>query len=280
MTFKIISDSSCDLEKDYLQGKDIGFDIVPFVVNVLGHEFIDDSEGSKNVVKMLALLSTTQEKTSTACPSPQTYYEAMTADVNFVVTISSQLSGSYNSACVAQKMAEEEGKKVYVIDSKATCGVQTLIVDKLVQLIESGLSFEDICLQIQKYTDERNLVFVLKNFDNLIRNGRVLKIVAKLAVIINLNPVCIKSPDGNIEIKEKIIGNKKTLRRMVEIIGETTPDLDGKEIIISHCLADIDAETIREKILATYPQIKGVRVVPTKLLASYYALDEGVIVSY
>ena len=153
-------------------------------------------------------------------------------------------------------------------------------MDKLVQLIESGLSFEDICLQIQKYTDERNLVFVLKNFDNLIRNGRVLKIVAKLAVIINLNPVCIKSPDGNIEIKEKIIGNKKTLRRMVEIIGETTPDLDGKEIIISHCLADIDAETIREKILATYPQIKGVRVVPTKLLASYYALDEGVIVSY
>lgn len=278
MTFKIISDSSCDLDKDYLQGKDIEFDIVPFVVNILGQEFVDD--GTHNVAQMLSVLSTTQEKSTSACPPPQVFYDSMTADINFVVTISSQLSGSYNSACVAQKMAEEDGKKVYVIDSRATCGVQILIIDKLVELIESGLSFDEICTQIQKYTDERNLVFVLKNFDNLIRNGRVLKIVAKLAVIINLNPVCIKSPEGTIEIKEKVIGNKKTVRRMVEIIGENGGDLEGREIIISHCLADVEAETVKQKILATYPQLKGVRVIPTKVLASFYALEQGMIISY
>lgn len=279
MKYAIISDSACDLKCDYLKSKDIYFESIPFFVNILDKEFEDTDDVSPE--PMLSAFAATKELCVSACPSPQKFYEAtLHSDYSFIITISSKLSGSFNSACIAKSMAEKEGKKVFVIDSKATCGVQVQIVDKLVELIKSNMEYDSICKEISAFVDRRNLVFVLKNFDNLIRNGRMKNIIAKIITALKITPLCVKSPEGEINMKDKIFGDKRLVPKIVDIINKTSENIAEIEVVISHCHADEQANEIKQMLLATNKNIKNVRIVPTKLLASFYALPQGIIVSY
>ncbi|MEG1608516.1 MAG: DegV family protein [Clostridia bacterium] len=279
MKYAIISDSACDLKNDYLKNKDIYFESIPFFVNVLDKEFEDTDNAP--IDEMLTAFSATKELCVSACPSPQKFYEAcLHSDYSFIITITSKLSGSFNSACLAKTMAEQEGKKVFAIDSKATCGVQVQIIDKLVQLIESGISYEEICKQIAAFVERRNLVFVLKNFDNLIRNGRMKNFIAKIITALKITPLCVKSPEGEISMKDKIIGEKRLVPKVVDIINKSSENIAEIEVIISHCRADEQANEIKQMLLATNPNIKNIRIIPTQLLASFYALPQGIIISY
>ncbi|MEG2675486.1 MAG: DegV family protein, partial [Clostridia bacterium] len=169
MKIKIISDSACDLRKGYINNPNVDFAVAPFFVNIGDKQFLDTDDC--NPAEMLAHFEAYDGRTNSACPSPQTFFEAIgDAEYSFIITISASLSGSYNSARIAKEMAEKEGKKVYVIDSKATCGVQILIIDKLAELAQTATDFGALCETIQKYTDERKLLFVLRKFDNLIQN--------------------------------------------------------------------------------------------------------------
>lgn len=277
--YQIVSDSSCDLSANYLEDKDIGFQIVPFVVQVGERAFADTPDLS--VDEMLDAIDASGAKTGSACPSPEAYYQAMMqSEVSFVVTISSGLSGSYNSACVARDMAIAQGKRVYVIDSKATCGVQILIIDELARLIRSGYEYERICEDIETFCSQRKLLFVLRNFDNLIRNGRILKIVAKVISALNICPICAKTEQGTIEIREKLIGIKKTLKRLVTLVGENIRNFAAADIIINHCQASEEAEQLEHQIKSSFPEIGKVRIIPMRGLASYYAQRKGLIVSF
>lgn len=277
--FRIIADSSCDLFQDYISREDVDFKVVPFLLNMGEREFVDDE--AINLNDMFEAYDLADGKTGSACPSPQTYLDATDGcEYNFIVTISASLSGSFNSACVARDMAMSEGRKVFVIDSKATCGIEVLIIDELVRLIDKGLSYEDICQKIAVYADNRKLIFVLRKFDNLIRNGRMLKIVAKVATALNITPLCVKSPAGTIEVKEKIIGSKKTSRRMVDLIGELLGGKQPEEIIVSHCNAEEEVSELKNKLQEKYDQTQRIRVIPTRGLASYYALQKGIIISF
>lgn len=279
MKYAIIADSACDLKTNYLSNKEIYFETVPFFVNIADKQFEDTDDAP--VKEMLDALMSTKDKCVSACPSPQKFYEStLHADCSFIVTISGKLSGSYNSACVAQGMAEKEGKKVFVIDSKATCGVETQIIDKLVELIEKGLSFEEICKEISIFTERRNLVFVLKNFDNLIRNGRMKSIIAKLITALKITPLCMKTPEGEISMKDKILGDKRIVNKIVTLINQTSDFIEDTTPIITHCLSEELATEIKQALLASNPKIKDIRMIPTKLLASFYALPLGIIVSY
>ena len=127
---KIIADSSCDLEstENIVHGVDLG--VVQMKIHVEDREFVDDS--NLNLDEMLETLANTKEKSSTACPSPIEFEEAFgDADEVFVVTITSQLSGCYNSAVLAKNMYQEKypDRKVYVFDSLSTSGEMILIIE-------------------------------------------------------------------------------------------------------------------------------------------------------
>lgn len=280
MKYGIIADSACDLKNDYLKNSDIYFESIPFVVNVLDKEFTDTDIAP--VDAMLEAFYQTKELCLSACPSPQRFFEAaLKCDYSFIVTITSKLSGSFNSASVAKDMAEKEGKKVFVIDSKSTCGTEIHLVDKLKKLIDQGLEFDEICTQITAFNERRNLVFVLKNFDNLIRNGRMKNVVAKIITALKITPVCVKSPEGDIAMKDKILGEKRLVPKVSELISKNSAFIDDvDEVIITHCRAKIQAEEIKNALLSCCSKIKKVRIVEAKLLASFYALPQGIIVCY
>ena len=126
MKYKIILDSSSDMNKDFIKDEEIGLEIVPLTIRVRDKEFVD--EDKLDIDKMLEEMHSYSGKSTSSCPSPYNYFEACTGEYNFIITISYKLSGSYNSACLASKMIQD--KKVFVIDSKLTSGAMILIAKK------------------------------------------------------------------------------------------------------------------------------------------------------
>lgn len=273
MKYQILVDSASDLKNNYIKDEEIGFKVIPLTILAGETEFIDDD--NLNIDDMLYGMHTSK-KTTTACPAPQAFLDELDrADYTFVVTITSKLSGSYNSACVARD-SYEKSENVFVIDSKATSGVEILIVEKLISLIKQGLSYQEICEQIIKYRDEKQLLFMLQKFDNLVANGRMSKIAGLLASALVVRPICI-AEDGQIKIEKKVIGTKNAFVKMIQMIGERIKDEKDKVLIITHCKAEKEALAIKEEIQKKY-EFKEVRVQPMRGLCSFYALEKGIII--
>ena len=272
--FKIVVDSASDLTSDYLKNTDIGFEVCPLTITVGGVEFVDD-----DALKLEALMSSLKNanaKTSSSCPSPGVFLNAYEgAEYVFCVTLSSKLSGSFNSAFLASTMASN---KVHVIDSKLVSGAERLIVDQLVGLINEGLSYEEIVTAIDKKVKDQKLLFVLQKFDNLVRNGRMSKIAKSIATFLNIKPLCA-GQDGEIKVLAKIRTLKVALHTLVETIGKDKTPLADKTCVVSHCDDEKTASFLAGLIRKFYP-FKEVIVSKMRGLTSYYALEKGIIVSY
>lgn len=276
MKYQIIVDSCSDIDKYYLEGTGIGLKIVPLTINVGDNEYVD--EGDVKIEEMLKNLKTPKIKSSSACPSPQAFKDEFDkADYTFVVTITSKLSGCYNSALLA-KNEHPKSAHIHVIDSKAVSGTEILLVDKLVELINSGLDFDTIVSEIEKYRDNCTLFFVLQRFDNLVNNGRMSKIAGLIASTISLKPIC-KAVDGEIRIVKKIIGSKHLFSKLAEMIKEILNGNVDRKIIISHCYAEDEAEELKYHIEKLCGK-QNIKIIPMRALTSYYALEKGVIVCF
>ena len=275
--FQIIVDSASDLDSKYVKNKDIGFRVVPLTITIGDKNYVDDD--NINVDEMLESLHKYKGKTSTACPSPEAFSKYYTdAENTFVVTISSKLSGTYNAACLGAKEFENDSNfNIHVIDSKLVSGAEELIVDKLVELIEKGLEFNDIVTEIDKFRDERQLFFTLAKFDNLIANGRMSKIVALIAKTLIIRPVC-KGVEGEIKVIEKVIGVNNAFKKMATFISKAVQTFKDKVLIINKCKADKECEQL-VKLIKENCDFKEIRIKETKGLCSFYALEKGLIVS-
>ena len=273
MKYQIIVDSCADLKSDYIKNKNIGFNVIPLTINVGEKEYVDNDE-----IDVKAMLEDMKKskKSSSACPAPQSFLDQFKkAEYTFVVTITSKLSGCNNAAIVA-KNSYEKSENIHVIDSKAVSGTEILIVDKLVELIEKDLSFEEIKTEIDKYRDERNLFFILQKFDNLVNNGRMSRFAGLIASTLVIRPICI-ADKGEIKIAKKTIGIKNAINKMIQMIGEKAKDIENSTIIISHCFANEEVAMIKKELESKY-NFKEIRIIETKGLCSYYALEKGFIV--
>ena len=161
-------------------------------------EFIDNDELDVN--RMLDVLRLNDGGQS-SCPSPNDYLRELDeAEYSFIITITSKLSGSFNSACVARTMCKNP-EHVFVIDSKGTAGSIVLIAEKLFELIKENKEFSVITNEITAYRNSINLLFALDRFDNLVRNGRMSKLPAFIAEKIAIKPLCY-ADDGEMHEEE------------------------------------------------------------------------------
>ena len=216
-----------------------------------------------------------------ACPSPEKFREAYCTEAEHVyaITLSSHLSGSYNSAVLGMNLYREKyGKKqIHVVDSEsASCG-ETQIVKKLVELEEQGLPFEEIVKQIEEFRSNMHTYFVLDNLETLRKNGRLTGVKALVASTLSIKPI-MAGDKGNIVQRGQSIGMKKALRRMAEIILEEVGDTKDRTLMITHCNAPDRAETIK-KLLTDKVQFRDCLIMDTRGVSSMYANDGGVIVT-
>lgn len=214
MTWKIVADSGCDLAA--LQGAEEGlrFVRVPLTLQVGSQVFIDD-EGM-DIDGMLELLKTTKAAATSACPSPDAYMKAFEdADNILVITITGGLSGSQNSAQIAKSLFLEQHPDVniHVIDSLSAGGEMDLLVLKMQELIQSDLSFDDVVEQIDAYRAKTKLLFALAKVDNLVKNGRLNKVVGKVVGLLNIRIVGEASAEGKLDVLHKVKGQKNQCQR-------------------------------------------------------------------
>lgn len=278
MSYKIVVDSCCELPEKQLQSGN--FERVPLGIEIGDYNLLDDE--SFNQADFLKRVAAYPKCPKSSCPSPERYIEAYHTDAEhvYVVTLSSKLSGSYNSAELGKRMYLEKygEKKIHVVDSEsASCG-ETQIALKLQELEEEGLSFEEVVKQIMDFRDNMNTFFVLDNLETLRKNGRLSNIKAAVASTLNIKPI-MGADKGTIFQMGQGIGMKKAIARMVDKIAETLKGAERKRIIISHCNAKERAENVmrllREKI-----RCQEIMVMDTAGISSMYANDGGVIVAF
>lgn len=276
--WSILADSSCDLFALPQAGQDIAFATVPFTIRVGETEYVDDEAIS--VDSMLTANENHGEMAQTACPSPQAWTEHFEGpDPVLCFTISSALSGSYNSACAARDMVLEQspGRRVEVIDSLSTGPEMCLIVRKLRELILQGLDFDAVVAETRRCMEASRIIFSLSSYNNLIKNGRMNRIVGLAAHTLNLWGVGIGSPEGEIAFRRMARGSKRAVEAIVHDMKERSGSVDT--VVIDHCVNPDFAEKLRAAVLAEWPGA-AVTVRSTRGLCSYYAEKNGVIVGY
>ncbi len=277
MKYKIIIDSSCDLTKEYLQDTGVDFAVVPFVVNVGDKEFIDDQNVDVN--ELLTALENYDGNPISACPSPQAYIDELTgADKYFIITISSKLSGSHNSALIA-KNSHSNPSDVCVIDSKLAGCVQTLIVDKIVALIAGEISYEQICDKIITYVNEQiDVLFTFKDYSNFVKNGRLTPMQAVIAQTLRITPICT-GVDGEIKIAKKLLGSKRVFKEMLEMIKERKNKYSFSKCVISH-VDNLDTAKEIQAEIQNLNLFSKIEVMPMRGLCTFYAMRKGIIIGF
>ena len=279
MKWKIVVDSSCDLrELTFAHTEEIGFAVVSLKIIVGEREFVD--EKGLDTVEMLEVMENHHGKTSSSAPNAGEWKKAFADGENvFAITISGALSGSAAGAHTARHLLEQEGinKNIKIIDSLSTGPEMTLYVEKLVEYIEQGLSFEEVSAKIDKYAKNVRLLYVLESLDNLIKNGRVSKLEGGLAGLLGIRILGTASNEGTLDLLHKCRGQKKVYDHMLNRMIED--GFDGGRVVISHCLNEQWAEYLKTKIKEKFASCK-VTVMPAGGLCSYYAQRHGILLGY
>ncbi len=278
MSYKIVVDSCCELPEELK--KDSRFEIVPLTL-IVGDTYEKPDDESFDQKEFLQAVAQCPVSPRSACPSPERFMEAYRteADHVYVVTLSSKLSGSYNSAVLGKNLYHETygEKQIYIVDSRsASCG-ETQIAYKIAQWEEEGHTFEEITSGIEQFVDGMHTYFVLDNLETLRKNGRLSGVKALVASTLSIKPV-MAGEQGSIVQLGQSVGIKKALAKMVDHVIRDVSDPEKKCLMITHCNNPDRANSVKEQILAKV-KFKDVLIMDTAGISSMYANDGGVIVT-
>ena len=275
MSIKIVVDSSSNI----FEVEGVDFASAPLTIVTDNKEYRDDE--NLDVREMVEDLKAYKGKSGSACPGVGDFIEAFgNADVVFCLTITSALSGSYNAALVAKEQYEEEnpGKKAYVIDTLSAGPEVKFTVEKLKDMILSGMDPEEIYTKILEYkTEGTGLVFALASMTNLANNGRVSPAAAKFASMLGIRAVGQLSEQGTLDPKDKCRGEKRAIAGIVKNMEELR--YAGGRVRVDHCFALETAEKLAEAIKAKYENAEVI-IEETRGLCSFYAELGGLMVAF
>lgn len=272
MKRKIVADSSCDMWE--LNGVD--FAVAPMTISTDNKHYVDNQK--LDVRLMSEDLAKYKGISHTACPSVGSWLDCYEGyDEVFVVTLTGAMSGTYNSAMAAKGIYEEENDnvKVHVFDSLSTGPEMRLLIEKLKEMIEEDLPFEEIVEKGQDYLNHTRLFFALKSLHNFAMNGRVSKAVASAIGVLNISIFATASEEGTIQQISKCRGEKKVVKSMIEHLENA--GYHGGKVRISHADNLKLAHNVRDKILELYPHA-DIIVYPMGGLCTYYAEIGGLLV--
>lgn len=274
MQIRIVTDSAANL----FTSQEDNIISVPLKISTDMKEYVDDD--NINTKEMTDDLANYKGRSGSACPGTGEWLQAFgDAEVIFGVTITSNLSGSYNAAMVAKEEYESEhpGRRVHIIDTLSAGPEMRLIIEKLQEFIAEGKEFDEICKAISLYQKKTALIFCLKSMKNLANNGRVSPVVAKIAGVLGIHAVGIASDEGTLEQKDKARGEKKAILAIVKVMKEL--GYKGGKVCIDHCFNEAAANELKERILSVF-QKADIRIGITKGLCSFYAEQGGLMVGF
>lgn len=275
MEYRIIIDSCGDLTPEMKADPHIVS--VPLTLRVGDVEIIDDETFDQ--LDFLQKVAACEECPKSACPSPDSYLKACAgADRAYIVTLSAELSGSYNSALLAAKMFEEEnpGCKCHVFNSRSASVGQTLIGLNIRDLEQMHASFEEVVTGTEAYIEQQHTYFVLDNLDTLRKNGRLSRIKAFVASALKIKPIMGSTPEGAIAQLDQTRGANKALKLMTAIAAKNVRPGSVRRAAVAHCNCEERAVMVAEE-LKKLLMIPEIIIVPAAGVTSMYANDGGVV---
>ena len=278
MSYKIIIDSCGELLEEWKNNEH--FESVALTLNVGGENIIDDETFDQ--ADFLKKVAACPECPKSACPSPERYMRTFDCDADhiYAVTLSAELSGSYNSAVLGSNLLNEEkpGRQIHVFNSRSASVGQTLIAMKIQECEEAGYSFDKVIETVDAYIAGQHTFFVLDNLETLRKNGRLSKAKALVASALKIKPVMGSTDEGSICQLDQARGMNKALVKMAEQIVAKTQDSETKTLAISHCNCHERAVLLRNA-LQERMNVKDIVILDTAGVSSMYANDGGVIVA-
>lgn len=249
---RIVTDSSVLYTMD--QARENGFDAVPLCVS------IDDFEGRDMHLNMQDFYGKIKEGHHPKSSQPPIgevvdVYEKYAGDDIINISMADGLSGTYQSACMAKGMIEEN-EKITIINSKTLCGPHRYMVEKAQQMKEDGCSAEEIINWITAATEKHESFLIPQDFDFLRRGGRLTPMAATLGSILKLKPIMIQTQDGK---KLDKYGVKRTMSSAFKVVVEHMKEknIDSNYIVyVSHAKALKDALNAESMIKEAFADIE------------------------
>lgn len=280
MSYKIVLDSSADIPKEFL---DLGcFEIVPLTLQI-GDYFIVDSVDF-DAPAFLSRMKASEDYAKSACPAPGVYMESYKGDADrvYVMTLSSKLSGSYNSALQGKNIFEEEfgnSKKIHVFDTKSAGGTMFHNVLKLLEMEKEGKSFEEIVTTITKRIDNSHIYFLLDNYENFRKNGRISNVQSSLLNALHIK--LIMEDDGNGEIQKvgQDLSFRRALTHMCKLVIKNATNPEDRVLVVTHC-ANKEMGTFVINEITKKIKFKATYLLEGWGITTMYANEGGILVTY
>lgn len=281
MSYKIVTDSCCD----YTPEMKAWDNLVPVPLTLQVDEFKTLDDETFDQADFIRRMREYEGAAKSACPSIDSWLKAFEGEEEevFVLTITSQLSGTYNSAVQAAKLYEEDhndGKKIHVFDGKATSGKLTIIALKIKELKDSGMAFEQVIEEITRYIDNCTLYFCFDNIDNMHKNGRLSSIQSSLLKALRVKLI-LKETNGNIEKCTQDISINRAVLKMADIVAKQLAGVDTTKeyLIVNHCANEERGRLAYERLTSQF-KFKNSWLMGMGGLNTLYTNEGGVLIAF
>ena len=228
MAIKILVDSASDI--DVNEAKNLGIEMIPMEVTFGDEEYLDGVNLSHKEFFEKLIETNIFPKTSQINEYRfNEKFEEMTKDGSEVlcITMSSKLSGTFNSAKEASKKYND---KVVVIDSNNVCIGERILIFYAIRLLKQNISLKEIVDNIEEKKNKIQLVALLNTLKYLQKGGRISMVKAFAGELMSLKPV-VSVIDGEVKLTGKAIGSKKGNNLLMHMIAQKAIDFDMPYVV-------------------------------------------------
>lgn len=253
MGIKIITDSACDLTRDYIERNNIG--LLSLILNLEGQLIKDDLGQTLSYIdfynKMREGATPTTSQVNAHDFEEEFRKHIENGDSIIYISISSSLSGTFNSANIAKSSLLDEypNADISLVDSLSVSVGQGFLVAKACEMRDLGLSVAEIVSWLEE--NKRKVVhsILIDDLNHLKRGGRISGATATIGGLLNIKPTLYLDDEGKLVQGEKIKGKKKALKFLVNEVKEKAINTENETLYICHgdCLEE--AETLKNMIL-------------------------------
>ena len=227
---KIITDSTLDLPSDLIKEKDI--EVLPLLINFGEESYLDGVE--INTREMLDRIAKENILPTTAQVTPNRFEEVFKKYLDegykiVALTISSEMSGTYQSACIAKNMLDTDD--IVVIDSRnVTSGLGVLVL-KACEFRDNGDNIFEIEEKIKNIIPKVKSSLSFESLENLVRGGRLSKAAGAIGSVLGLRLI-LEVKDGRMAVKDKVRGSKKALKKVISDFENGNVDINSPIVLL------------------------------------------------
>lgn len=281
MRIQLMTDGGADIPQQLIEQMQL--EVVPLYLNFSDGEY--KTGHSLKLADFHQKVKKLNEVPLSAAPSPNDFYEAykkVPQDKPIIMlSLSKELSSTYQNAITAKNMLEKEepARKIAVINTKTASGGIALLLHDLYNKIQAGYTFEQVVQHTEERVGDTITLFVLQTLDNLVRGGRISKVTGKIAKTLSIKLLMRGSEQGEIEVTERIRGEKRAVNRFIQQIGEYTKNAENKSLFMTHCNSESRATKLLNEIKEKY-SFKETFLTDTGPIIATHGGDGAIVIAF